>query len=113
MVHAVDDLQRGRESYARRAWMDAYESLCRADQVTPAGAEDLELLARSAYMLGRDDEYRSSLERAYRAHLDASDTPRAARCAWWIGHNLLFHGETGPRARVVRARATVARTGGA
>jgi tetratricopeptide (TPR) repeat protein len=86
-----DELGRGRESYARRAWVDAYESLSRADD-----AEDLELLARSAYMLGRDDDYRSALERAYHAYVDAGDSPRAARCAWWVGHNLLFHSETAP-----------------
>jgi len=51
----VVELKRGRESYATRAWTDAYESLSRADQAAPMGAEDLELLARSAYMLGRDD----------------------------------------------------------
>ena len=47
-------------------------------------------------MLGRDDEYRSALERAYHVHVDARESPHAARCAWWIGHNLLFHGETAP-----------------
>jgi DNA-binding CsgD family transcriptional regulator len=95
-VHAVDELEQGRMSYARRAWTDAYESLCRADHATPLGAEDLELLARSAYMLGRDDDYRSALERASHAHLASGDAARAARCAWWVGHNLLFHGEAAP-----------------
>jgi tetratricopeptide (TPR) repeat protein len=96
MVHAVDDLEHGRESYARRVWADAYESLSRADQAAPLGADDLELLARSAYMLGRDDDYVSALERAYHAYLDVGDSPRAARCTWWVGHNLMFRGETAP-----------------
>jgi hypothetical protein len=56
--------------------------------------QDLELLARSAYMLGRDDDYVDALERAYRAYLDAGDATRAVRCAFWIGHNMLFRGET-------------------
>jgi class 3 adenylate cyclase len=43
----------------------AFESLSRADREAPLGAEDLELLARSVYMLGRDDDYRAALERAY------------------------------------------------
>jgi hypothetical protein len=76
--------------------MDAYESLSRADQVAALGAEDLELLARSAYMLGRDEEYVSCLERAHRAYLEAGDASRAARCAFWIGHNLLFRSEMRP-----------------
>jgi DNA-binding CsgD family transcriptional regulator len=92
----VDELERGRLAYARRAWLDAYESLSRADVAAALGAEDLELLARSAYMLGRDVDYVRGLERAHHAYLDAADGPRAARCAWWVGHNLLFRGETAP-----------------
>ena len=87
-------LERGRVSYAQRAWLDAYESLSQADADDLLEPEDLELLARSAYMLGRDDDYIRGLERAHHGHLDAGDVPGAARCAWWIGHNLLFRGET-------------------
>ena len=60
------------------------------------GGADLELLARSTYMLGRDDEYVGALERAHSAYLDADDVVRAVRCTFWIGHNWLFRGE--PRA---------------
>ena len=98
MVPAAAELERGRQSYAGRAWRDAHEALCAADGGSALGADDLELLARSAYMLGRDDEYVRGLERARDAHLDAGDAPRAVRCEFWIGHNLLFRGE------VVRAR---------
>ena len=76
--------------------MDAYESLSRADQVALLGAEDLELLARSSYMLGRDDEYVSCLERAHHTYLEAGEASRAVRCAFWIGHNLLFRSEMSP-----------------
>jgi DNA-binding CsgD family transcriptional regulator len=86
----------GSEAFARRAWADAFESLSRADQVAPLGAEELELLATSAYMLGRDEEHIRALERAHHAHLDAGDTPRAVYCAYWIGHNLMLRGEMGP-----------------
>jgi DNA-binding NarL/FixJ family response regulator len=87
---------RGRDAFARRAWPDAFESLLRADQAAPLGAEELELLATSAYMLGRDDEYVRALERAHHAHLEAGDTPRAVYCVYWIGHNLMLRGEIGP-----------------
>jgi DNA-binding CsgD family transcriptional regulator/tetratricopeptide (TPR) repeat protein len=93
-VQAVDELERGRESYGRGAWREAHELLTRADRAFPLRPEDLELLARSAYMLGRDDAYRSGLERAHRAYLDAGEAPSAVRCAFWIGHNLLFRGRT-------------------
>jgi DNA-binding NarL/FixJ family response regulator len=103
MVRAVAELERGRASYDRRAWLDAHEALAAADEVAGLGAEDLELLARSAYMLGRDDDYASALERAHHAYVDAHEPARAVRCAFWIGHNMLFRGET------VRARAWFAR----
>ena len=90
----ADELERGRECYAKGAWTDAYESFVRADRVAPLGPEDLELLARSAYMLGRDDDYVSGLERAHQAHLNAGATLPAVRSAFWIGHNLLFRGES-------------------
>lgn len=92
-MNAIDELERGRESYARRAWRDAYEGLSRADRASSLEADDLELLATSAYMLGRDDDYLSALERVHPAHLRTGETLRAVRCAFWIGINLLLRGE--------------------
>ncbi|HEU0248361.1 MAG TPA: LuxR C-terminal-related transcriptional regulator [Gaiellaceae bacterium] len=89
------DLERGREAYASRVWKDAYGSLSSADRATALGADDLELLATSAYMLGRDDDYLMALERAHHAHVDAGDTLRAVRCAFWVGINFAFRGELG------------------
>jgi DNA-binding CsgD family transcriptional regulator/tetratricopeptide (TPR) repeat protein len=93
MARAVDELQRGRESYARRQWLDAYESLSRADQGDPLGVEDLEPLATAAAMAGRVDVYLNVLERLYQAHLDAGEALRAARSAGWLGMNLALGGE--------------------
>jgi DNA-binding CsgD family transcriptional regulator len=89
-------VSRGREAFARRAWADAFDSLSRADQAVPLRAEEFELLATSAYMLGRDDEHVRALERAHHAYLDAGDTQRAVYCVYWIGHNLMLRGEMGP-----------------
>jgi DNA-binding CsgD family transcriptional regulator len=93
-VIAGTALERGRASYAKRAWLDAYEWLSRADEDDLLEPDDLELLARSAYMLGCDDDYVRGLERAHHGHLDADEVPKAARCTWWIGLNLLMRGET-------------------
>jgi DNA-binding NarL/FixJ family response regulator len=93
VVDAVAELERGRESYAGWAWRATYEALSTADQAIPLGAEDLELLATSAYMLGRDDDYVSALERAHHAYLGSAEALRAVRCAFWIGLNLLIRGE--------------------
>ena len=75
--------------------MDAFECLERSDSDSALGAEDLELLATAAYMVGRDDAYLHALERAHQAHLEAGASPRAARCAFWAGLCLLFRGESG------------------
>jgi DNA-binding CsgD family transcriptional regulator len=93
VADAAAELERGRESYAKGAWRDACESLSAVDQAAPLGATDLELLARAAYMLGRDDDYVDGLERAHHAHVDAGETLRAVRCAFWIGHSMLFRGD--------------------
>jgi DNA-binding CsgD family transcriptional regulator len=91
-----DDLERGRAASEQRAWKGAYESLSRAGGAAPLGANDLELLATSAYMLGRDDEYLSFLERAHHAYLEAGDHLAAFRCAFWVGINHALRGEMGP-----------------
>ncbi|HEY7152029.1 MAG TPA: LuxR C-terminal-related transcriptional regulator [Solirubrobacterales bacterium] len=95
MVDVSDQLRRGRESFDGRAWLDAYESLSGADRADPLDAEDLELLATAAYMVGVEEDYFSALERGYRAHLDAGEGLRAARCAFWVGVNFARRGEVG------------------
>src|SRR5262245_34155600 len=88
----IAGIERGRASCASEAWQDAFELLSSADQAAPLDPEDLELLAQSAYLIGRDDDYVRALERAHRAYLDAGAFPRSARCAFWIGNNMLFRG---------------------
>jgi DNA-binding CsgD family transcriptional regulator len=89
------ELERGRESCKRRAWADAHQALSLVDGMAPLGAEDLELLALSAYLIAREDEYLVTLERAYIAHLGEGANVRAARCAFWAGLHLLFRGAVG------------------
>ena len=96
LVETERALEQGRGAYANGDWQDAFDALGRAHREQALAPEDLELLARSAYMLGLDDEYRGALEQAYHAYHDAADALRAARCAWWIGHNLLFLGQSAP-----------------
>jgi DNA-binding NarL/FixJ family response regulator len=92
------DLELGRGAYSERAWRDAYDLLSSAEAQEPLAGNDLELLARSAYMLGCDDDYVAALERAHHEYLDRSEHAPAVRCAFWIGHNMLFRGEAGPAA---------------
>ena len=93
---AVDsDLEKGRRASRLGAWTDAYRALERADRQVALSADDLELLATSAYLLGQDLEYERAIERAHRAWLAADETGRAARCAFWLGLTLFFRGESG------------------
>lgn len=93
----VSEVARGRRSYREHAWLEGYEALVSADLAQELGPEDLEMLATCAYMLGRDDDYVASLQRAHRLYLSVGNAPRAVRCTFWIGHNFLFRGD-GSRA---------------
>jgi DNA-binding CsgD family transcriptional regulator/uncharacterized protein YjiS (DUF1127 family) len=94
-VESTDALERGRTAYAAWAWTETYESLSEADRTTPLRAEDLELLATAAYMLGREEEWLRVLERAHHLHADAGNIRRALRCAFWLGTGLAIRGEVG------------------
>jgi ATP/maltotriose-dependent transcriptional regulator MalT len=107
-----NDLAHGREAYSSSAWKDAHESLSRAERTTPLAPGDLELLATSAYMLGREDEWLQHLELACQRHSDAGAVLRAARCAFWIGTQLAIRGDMGPATGWLgRAQRLVERDG--
>ena len=65
----------------------------RCDQAAPLAAEDLELLAMAAYLLGRDEEQLSALERAHQGYLDRDESLSAVRCAVWLGVHLMLRRE--------------------
>ena len=92
---AADELARGRELCRQGHWSAACDLLAAVDRSRSLGADDLEALATSAYLAGRDDDYLKALARAHQAHLDAGSGARAIRCAFWLGLRLLFRGETG------------------
>jgi DNA-binding CsgD family transcriptional regulator len=89
-------LTQGREAYAKRAWLEAYESLSAAERHAALEAPDAELLATCVFMLGRDEESVAWLERAHQQHLASGDSLRAVHCAVWIGLNLASRGQIGP-----------------
>src|SRR4249919_4218608 len=92
---AADPLERGRTAYAHRAWRDAVEALTAADHIAPLGGEDLERLAWSAALAGRDEIQFATFERMHDLHLESDDALSAARAAFWLGFRLLVSGETG------------------
>lgn len=86
-------LDRGRESFRRQAWGDAYALLSAADRETPLEAEDLKRLATAAYLTGRDAHSADARGRAYHRYMSQGNIRRAARCAFWLALGLLLKGE--------------------
>jgi DNA-binding NarL/FixJ family response regulator len=89
----ADALERGRRSFGRQAWADAYDQLAAADHEAPLEVVDLERLGMAASMAGRDDASDTAGARAFHERLRVGDAPRAARCAFWLGLGLLHRGE--------------------
>ena len=90
--------ERARDCYRRRQWIAAFDAFSQADETEPLAAADLWLLAWSAHLTGRDEDFAQTMGRAYRAHLDAGEPLSAARCAGWLGAMLDLGGEVGPGA---------------
>lgn len=89
------NLEAGRAAYVERRWREACERLSQADREQPLAAEDLDRLAWSFALLGRNDLFFETLERLYNCQLEAGDLRGAARAAFWLGFRLLFLGEMG------------------
>jgi DNA-binding CsgD family transcriptional regulator len=97
----VSGLARARESYQNRAWKQACEAfLAERDELR---ADDLERLAVSAYLVGRNAESDDAWGLAHRRHLDQNDVGGAIRCAFWLGFRLVNDFER------TRANAWIAR----
>jgi DNA-binding NarL/FixJ family response regulator len=91
-------LERGRDSFRRQAWGDAFTQLSAADRETPLGLDDLELLAAAAYLAGDDAASTDAWVRAHQECVRAGDPARAVRCAFWLVIGLVLRGEAAPAA---------------
>jgi DNA-binding NarL/FixJ family response regulator len=89
----ADARDRGRESFRRQAWADAYTLLSAADQEALLEPDDLEQLATAAFLVGRDDDCVDIWTRAHHELLNRGDPARAVRCAFWLTFGLLLRGE--------------------
>jgi ATP/maltotriose-dependent transcriptional regulator MalT len=94
-MSAIGELEHGRTLCNDGAWREAHEALTRAGRSGELAAEDHERLATAAYMLGRLEEYVDAMAAAHSCHVERGATQRAARCAFWIGMQLLLAGELG------------------
>ncbi|MFD6971557.1 LuxR C-terminal-related transcriptional regulator [Streptomyces sp. NPDC059949] len=78
---------------SRHAWGDVFAILSEADRQHPLGPEDLERLALAAHLTGRDPASDDLWTRAHHAWLTRGDVPRAVRCVFWLGLDLVLAGE--------------------
>jgi serine/threonine protein kinase len=86
-------VERGRESFNKHHWGDAYAELSAANRQTSLDPEDLERLATAAYLTGNDADSTDLWARAHQEHLARGDSARAARSALWLAFGMLARGE--------------------
>jgi DNA-binding CsgD family transcriptional regulator len=87
----VGGMARARESYRNRGWKAACEGFL-AEQ-GGLGSDDLERLAVSAFLVGRNAESDRAWERAHRRHLAEGNAGAAIRCAFWLAFRLVNVGD--------------------
>ncbi|MDR6987672.1 DNA-binding CsgD family transcriptional regulator [Paenarthrobacter nitroguajacolicus] len=87
------DLDLGRSAFHDRRWSDALDCLARADSEGGLPAQDIELAASVAMLLGLNARSVEYLARAHDEFLTMGDTDGAARCAAWLVMFLMDMGE--------------------
>ncbi len=103
---------RPRELFGSGAWGACRDALVEAEAAGPLTPDDLELLATSAYLVGREDDCIEALSRGHLAHLTAGDARGAVRTAFWAAFILYNAGEPARgTAWAARARSLVAEHG--
>jgi DNA-binding NarL/FixJ family response regulator len=86
-------LERGRESVRRGQWATAFAELSAANREAVLEAADLETLALSAHLSGKEVECADILGRAHQGFLAIGEVRGAARSAFWLGFSLMNNGE--------------------
>ena len=92
-VSGARALELGRTSISTQAWAAAFMHLSVADSQQPLNAADLESLAMSAHLIGKETECAELLARAHRGFLDEGLPRRAAQCAYRLGFTSLLNDE--------------------
>lgn len=89
MTDGSRELEQAHAAFDRRAWDEAYARLVAADEAGSLAPDDLQRLAVSAFLTGRDDVAEDRWARAYQAFDEAGAVQAAARCAFWLGMVLI------------------------
>ncbi len=88
----TDPLERGRRSFERQAWTDAWRQLSAADRERPLDPADLDRLAVAAFLIVKDDDSADCWARAHQGYLAREEPERAAHSAFWLGFSLVQRG---------------------
>lgn len=74
-------------------WTETYTRLSKVDRVQSLVPEDLEILATSAYLTGREEECIDAMKRAQAVYLSQNLIHKAVRCIFWLGFIHLNKGD--------------------
>jgi ATP/maltotriose-dependent transcriptional regulator MalT len=88
-----NQLELGRDAFERHDWGNAHALLTAADEESALPLDDLERLAKAAYLIGDDDRCVDLLARASRLATQQDDPVAAAQYAFWAAYNLSNRGE--------------------
>lgn len=92
-MSAETDIDRGRSAFQEHRWTEAHERLRDADERGGLPAADLERMATAEILTGAGTTGLDTLTRAHEEYLVVGDVESAARCAGWMGMQLMFFGE--------------------
>jgi DNA-binding CsgD family transcriptional regulator len=90
---AETGIDEGRSAFRENRWTDAFESFRDADQRGGLPAPDLDRLAIAEILTGNIAAGLDTLTRAHEEYLVVGDVVGAARCAGWMGMQLMNLGE--------------------
>ena len=90
---AETGIDQGRSAFRENRWTDAFENFRDADQRGGLPAPDLERLATAEILTGNTTTGLDTLTRAHEEYLVVGDVVGAARCAGWMGMQLMNLGE--------------------
>jgi tetratricopeptide (TPR) repeat protein len=89
-------LDSGKGAYPRQQWPEIYAELSASDRQAPLEPDELERLATSAYLIGKDADSTDLWARAHQEFLTRGNPTRAARSALWLAFGLIARGHMAP-----------------
>ncbi|MEW9870292.1 response regulator transcription factor [Arthrobacter sp. HS15c] len=92
-MSAETGIDQGRTAFRENRWTDAFENLRDADRRGGLPAPDLDRLAIAEILTGNTAAGLDTLTRAHEEYLVVGDVVGAARCAGWMGMQLMNVGE--------------------